>query len=231
MYGRSLLLAAALCAAPFAVASAADLSPAPAFKAPYVPPILVYNWTGFYIGGQVGGARSNANWTDPASGTGSSFSTASVIGGGQIGYNYQTGPWVFGIEGDFSGTDLRGSNIGATGFTHATDTSWASTITGRVGYAFDRTLLYVKGGVAFADERDVVTSPVNGVAASTVESVTGWTAGIGVEYALDRNWSARVEYDYLGFGSQGVPAFTAGAAAGSADLNIQRATFGVNYRF
>jgi outer membrane immunogenic protein len=232
MNKRSLLLAAVLCNLPFAAVQAADLSaPAPYQKAPVImPPPALYNWSGFYVGGHLGGAWTSANWTDPVSGLGDNPTGTGFIGGGQVGYNYQTGPWVLGIEGDFSGTNLSASDTDVAGFTHSTSTYWTSTVTGRVGYAVNRLLFYAKGGVAFANERNAVTSPFGAVSSGTSTPV-GWTAGGGVEYALDHNWSARVEYDYLGLGSESISGPVAGALPGSVDLNIQRVTAGINYRF
>ncbi len=231
---RSLLLAAALCGLPLAVADAADMSTnrPPPVKAPaYIP--ADYNWTGFYVGGHVGGAFGKTSWTDPFSGFSDSPSTAGVIGGAQVGANYQVGAAVFGVEGDFSGAGLHGRATDGMGFTHSTRTDWTSTVTGRLGYAFNRALLYGKGGVAFANERDSVTDSFGNSATAGTATRTGWTAGAGVEYALDRNWSARVEYDYLGFGSQsfnfGGPVL--GTLPASVSMNIQRAIAGINYRF
>ena len=231
MHMRSLVLAAALSGVPLVAATAADMS-VPQTKAPaYVaPPIFVYSWTGLYIGGQLGGAWSSANWTDPVSGLGDNPTASAFMGGGQIGYNYQTGPWVLGIEADITGTNLSASNTDAAGFTHSTNTFWTSTVTGRLGYAWNRVLVYGKGGVAFANEGNTVTGPIGASISTGASTQTGWTAGGGIEYALDRNWSVRGEYDYMGFGSQNVPALLPGAP-GSVNLNIQRAMAGINYRF
>jgi outer membrane immunogenic protein len=228
------LLVAALCGIPLGVAAAADLStPHVPAKAPsaYVP--TSYNWTGFYVGGHLGGAFGNTSWIDPFSGFADSPSIAGFVGGAQVGVNYQVNAIVFGLEGDFSGANLSGSATDAAGFTHSTSTYWTSTVTGRLGYAVNRALFYGKGGVAFANERDTVTDPFGNVATDGTATRTGWTAGAGIEYALDHNWSARVEYDYLGFGSQsytfGGPVL--GALPASVDMNIQRVIAGINYRF
>jgi outer membrane immunogenic protein len=231
---RSLLLGAALCGLSFAVANAADLStkqPPPAKAPAYVP--ANYNWTGFYAGGHLGGAFGKTSWIDPFSGFSDSPSFGGVIGGAQVGVNYQVDAAVFGLEGDFSGASLRGSSTDGAGFSHSTSTYWTSTVTGRLGYAFNRALLYGKGGAAFANERDTVTDPFGNSATAGTATRTGWTAGAGVEYALDHNWSARVEYDYLGFGSQSftVGGPVLGALPASVSMNIQRAIAGINYRF
>jgi outer membrane immunogenic protein len=215
-----------------ASAQAADLGTGPVTKAPpaYVP--LAPTWAGFYIGAHLGGAWSEADWTTPVTGAGVNSSSSGVLGGAQAGYNWQAGSVVWGFEGDFSGTSLQSSNTGPGGFANTTSTYWTSTVTGRLGYAFDRTLVYAKGGLAIADERDSVTSPLGALSSSTgATAQTGWTAGGGLEYALTPHWSAKVEYDYLGFGSQSVPAAAAGGAPGSVDLNIQRVIGGINYRF
>ncbi len=226
----SLLGAVAWTGAMIASVQAADLS-RPVTKAPaaYVPPPL--NWTGFYIGAHLGGAWSEANWTNPVSGIGNSFTDGGVLGGAQIGYNHQIGAFVWGLEGDFSGTSLRPSNTDTAGFIHDTRTNWTSTVTGRLGYGFSQALVYAKGGAAFADERDSVTTPVGLFSSTGTTTQAGWTAGGGVEYALDPHWSTKVEYDFLGFGSQSVPAAAPGGAPGSVSLNIQRVIAGVNYRF
>jgi outer membrane immunogenic protein len=234
MYMRSLLVAAALCGVPFAAAEAADMSTpqaianAPAY-AP--PPIPIYSWTGFYVGAHLGGAWSSANWTDPVSGLGDNPTSSGIIGGGQLGFNYQVGPWVLGLEGDFSGTSLSGSDTDIAGFTHGTSTDWTSTVTGRLGYAVNRALFYAKGGAAFANERNTVTSPLGLLSTTATSTQSGWTAGGGIEYAIDPRWSARVEYDYLAFGSQSVSGPVAGTLPGSVDMNIQRVMAGINYRF
>lgn len=229
---RSLLFAAALCGAPLAAAHAADLSTPPAKAPAYAaPPIYVYTWTGFYLGGSLGGAWSHANWTDPVSGLSDNVSSSGFMGGGQFGYNWQIGPWVLGAEGDFTGTSLRGTDTDLAGFVHSTSTYWTSTVTGRLGYAVNRVLFYAKGGVAFADERDSVTSPLGVASGTGTTTQTGWTAGAGIEYAIDPHWSARVEYDYLGFGSVGVASQAVGGLPGSVDMNIQRVMAGINYRF
>jgi outer membrane immunogenic protein len=215
-------------------AQAADLPPArmPPAVAPiaYAPP--VYNWTGFYIGGNIGGGFADSRWSDPFGGPHNTFNDSGFIGGGQVGYNAQFNWLVLGVEGDFDWTNLKGSGTDSIGDSINTKTEWTSTATGRIGAAFDRLLVYGKGGVAFAQDRSTLND-VFGGSASTSQTRTGWTAGAGLEYALDRNWSAKVEYDYLGFGSQtlnlGTPAL-AGYAT-NASLNVQEVKAGINYHF
>ena len=214
-------------------AQAADL-PArmPAAVAPiaYAPP--VYNWTGFYIGGNIGGGFANSSWSDPFGLGTNNFNKNGFIGGGQIGYNAQYNWLVVGVEGDFDWAGLKASGTDSFGNSINTDTQWTSTATGRIGAAFDRLLVYGKGGVAFARDRSSLTDVFGGTA-SMSQTRTGWTAGAGLEYALDRNWSAKIEYDYLGFGNQtlslATPTFPAYAT--NASLNVQEVKAGINYRF
>jgi outer membrane immunogenic protein len=215
-------------------AQAADLPPArmPPAVAPvaYAPP--VYNWTGFYIGGNIGGGFADSRWSDPFGGPHNTFNDSGFIGGGQVGYNAQFNWLVLGVEGDFDWGNLKGSGTDSIGDSINTKTDWTSTATGRIGAAFDRLLVYGKGGVAFAQDRSTLND-VFGGSASSSQTRTGWTAGAGLEYALDRNWSAKVEYDYLGFGSQNLnlatpalPAYTTNAS-----LNVQEVKAGINYHF
>jgi hypothetical protein len=163
----SLLGVAAYAGAMIASAHAADLATRPVTKAPpaYAPPPLT--WNGFYIGAHLGGAWSEADWTTPVTGVSANSSSSGLLGGAQVGYNWQYGATVFGIEGDFSGTNLQSSNTGVSGFSNTTSAYWTSTVTGRLGYAFDRALVYGKGGLAIADQKDSVTSPGGGLFSTT----------------------------------------------------------------
>jgi outer membrane immunogenic protein len=215
-------------------AGAADLPPAPVPVAPVAyAPAAIYNWTGFYIGGHAGAGFANSAWSDPFTGANNTFgSGAGFLGGAQVGANYQFNRLVLGVEGDFSWTDLKGSGTDSIGSAIGTNTQWTSTVTGRVGAAFDRLLIYGKGGVAFAQDQSSFTDIfANG--ASTTFMRTGWTAGAGLEYGITKNWSAKIEYDYLGFGSQALnfttpttPLYTSNAG-----LNVQEIKAGVNFRF
>jgi outer membrane immunogenic protein len=226
-------IAACVVFAPLTVL-AADLPPRVA-PAPYVPAAYaptVYNWTGFYIGGHAGGGFANSSWSDPFTGASNSFNKSGFLGGGQVGANVQFNALVLGAEGDFTWTGLKGSSTDSIGNAINTNTDWTSTITGRVGVAFDRLLAYGKGGVAFAHDQSSLTD-LGGNTGSTTLTRTGWTAGGGLEYALDNHWSARVEYDYLGFGSQPLNFTTPvlGPITSNATLNVQEVKAGINFRF
>ena len=205
---------------------------------PTVPPVAyvqpVYNWSGFYVGGHIGGGFADSSWSDPFTGANNTFNKLGFLGGGQVGANIQFNALVLGVEGDFSwtGLGLKGTGADSIGNTIGTTTNWTSTVTGRVGAAFDRLLVYGKGGVAFAQDQSSLTD-LGANTASTTFMRTGWTAGAGLEYGLSQNWSAKIEYDYLGFGSKALnfstplqPAYTT-----NANLNVQEVKAGLNFRF
>ena len=211
-------------------AVAADLpARGPVYKAPAAP--LAFSWTGCYLGGNVGGLWLNNDWTDSADVGVGSHTASGVTAGGQVGCNYQTGPWVFGVEGMFNWADANGDASSAVGVFH-TDTNWLANVTGRVGYAFDRNLLYVKGGGAWIDQSNSAT--VGGVPFDTGDHTrSGWTVGGGWEYAFAPNWSAKIEYNYMDFGTQS-PTFSSATGATTSfniDQTAHLALFGVNYRF
>jgi outer membrane immunogenic protein len=232
-----------------APAIAADM-PAPVYrKAP--PPAAVaptYNWTGCYVGGQIGGLWVRKEWTDVTNGASTPFGSHNADGwlaGGQVGCNYQTGQWVFGIQGDYAWTDAKGSNVNLALplFTDFTQVKSLASVTGRIGYAFDRFLPYVKGGWAW--ERDnyslngqvlagVVAVALVPVTATATETRGGWTVGVGGEYAFADNWTAFLEYDYYDFGRR-TDAFvtTAGVAFGNISIDERKSVVkaGINFKF
>lgn len=241
---KTLVASFALAACAFGAlpASAADIATQPVYRAPTITPSY-YNWSGFYVGGHIGGAWASKDWSQTFPGTfagnASSFNADGFIGGGQIGYNWQTGNWVFGIEADASWSGQSGSGAQAplAAWTSFTDINWFGTVTGRVGYAWDRVLIYGKGGVAWADEDH--SQSFNGVpVSSTGTTHTGWTAGVGLEYALSDNWSAKIEYNYIDFGTKNVGFANVPPAPGvraidafDIDQTMHVVKFGVNYRF
>ncbi|HEY5166843.1 MAG TPA: outer membrane protein [Pseudolabrys sp.] len=223
---KILLASVGLIALGVASASAADIQRRQAMpaRAPvYVAP--AYNWTGFYVGINGGGGWGHSDWSNP-SGTADAKLSGSLVGG-TLGYNYQVGQAVFGLEGDIDWSNIRGtaSNGLCAGTNCETRNSWLSTVRGRLGYAADRFMPYVTGGAAFGD---IKATPVGSGSQTTTK--TGWTVGGGLEAALSGPWTAKVEYLYvdLGKGSCGV------AVCGTATdvnfrANIVRA--GLNYRF
>jgi outer membrane immunogenic protein len=213
-------------------AMAADLR-RPVYKAPPAGALPVtYDWTGFYIGGHVGYGWAQNDWRD-AFGLAVSNPGNGFLGGGQAGFNYQIGQFVLGAEGDFSWAGINGGTtalgIPGPGASFNTNVNWTSTLTGRAGLAFDRWLVYGKGGVAWANSKfstNNYTFPAN---VDVTNTRLGWTAGAGVEYAFAPAWSAKLEYNYLDFGNQSV-SFAPGTST-NIDQQIHEVKFGVNYKF
>ena len=230
-----LVAAAAVVVAASGQALAADL------QAPSLPPPLpaaVYHWTGFYLGINGGFGTGNSNWSDGVIGTIGSFPTSGSLVGGTAGANYQIAEYVFGIEGDGDWTNLRGNSGSTCGAISAvvtapvscqTQSQWLATVRGRVGYAFDRILLYGTAGAAFGNVQTGLNPP--STSDSAVEA--GWTVGAGVEVAFAQNWTAKAEYLFVDLpNATCTTAANCGGAAGSIvsfNENIIRA--GVNYKF
>lgn len=228
----ALALAAAFAVAASASARAADMPrAAPVYKAE--PAAQAFDWTGFYLGLNGGYARGRSRWSDPLVGADSGrFNTSGGMLGGQIGYNWQTGPVVLGVETDMDWLNAKGSSSGAGGVCATdgagscqTQQSWLGTMRGRIGFAFDRWLPYVTGGVAYGDIKAVQPTGTNS------STKTGWTAGGGVEYGINRNWSAKAEYLHVDLGT----ATFMGAASGTPSLSVpvtdDLARVGLNYRW
>jgi outer membrane immunogenic protein len=230
----------ALDAAAATSASAADLR-APVYKAPPPPP-AIFSWTGFYIGGHVGGVFGDKDWTDVTTLPGvavGSHDISGVIAGGQIGFNWQTGNWVWGVEGQMSWTNADGDHVEPSGlFRDSTEMNWLGTAAVRLGYALDRVLLYVKGGAAFVNE-DFATAGLPGnilIATHNDETRVGWMVGAGVEWALWDNWSAKIEYNFMDFGNDTfgfdfVPPLAGHCCDFDIDQQLHVVKFGINYRF
>ncbi len=186
-----------------APAVAADLAARPYTKAPaYVA--AVYDWSGFYIGANGGWGSSRNNWDSVApfavGPEGSHDATGGTIGG-QVGYRWQAGTWVFGVEAQGNWADFKGSNISLfnNAFRNESKTNAFGLFTGQVGYAANNFLLYVKGGAAVTSNSyrsyNVAT---NALAGSTSDNTRwGGTIGVGAEYAFAPNWSVGLEYDHL----------------------------------
>ena len=227
-----------------------------------LPPIVtVVNWTGFYVGGFFGADYGTTDVRFPPGNDGNKVWAVGALGGLQAGYNYQINKWVVGVEGDIGATNLKGSRNCGLGtaidpvthvpiagtfspawFTCESKMDWIATATARVGYAWERTLFYVKGGAAFTDERVttrcITNNPVvpcsnpAGLASlgwNAGSNRTGWTVGYGTEFDLGKNWSAKAEYAYIDFGRK-----TNIASDGtllSDNLTQSQVKIGVNYRF
>jgi outer membrane immunogenic protein len=232
---KRMLFAGALALAAATPAMAADLpEPAPPPQAPaaYTAPAPVYNWSGVYIGINGGYGFGNSDW-NAATGFGAdtgNFNVNGALVGGTLGVNFQTGQFVFGVEGDGDWTNIQGSTSsgGCVGATCQTSNDWLGTLRGRVGYAFDRVLLYGTAGGAVGDVKGTFT------ALSTDSTEFGWTAGAGIEYAITDNITAKAEYLYvdLSNGSLSCPATTCTPAVTvpvTFDASLIRA--GLNFKF
>lgn len=210
-------LLAAMMATP---SSAADL-PRPVYKAPaYVAPI--FTWTGFYIGINGGYGWGKADLSN-AGGNFSSDTQDGWLLGATIGYNLQTGVWVWGIEGDLDYTWIKGNTTNAVGAYEIKDPVVGS-LRGRIGYSFDRWLPYITGGLAFGQVK------IDGPTGHETDTNVGWTVGAGLEYAFLGAWSAKIEYLYADLGDGNCSASVCGLSTDyEVKANIVRA--GLNYRF
>jgi len=248
-------------AGPLSPADAADLP----LKAPAAVAPAAYNWSGLYIGGNIGGGWAQNEISDPGLGflgtllgvpVTQTTNSSGFLGGVQAGTNYQIGKLVVGVEADWDWSNINGTN--STAFTSGfipglaitrslgANTDWTGTATTRIGIAHDHWLFYGKAGAAWAHTNytDTWTAPglgalgplFSGTGSSTR---TGWTVGTGIEYAFWNNWSAKLEYDYMNFGSPttaingtilpgvvGIP-FSAGLQN---NQQINEVKFGLNYR-
>jgi outer membrane immunogenic protein len=204
-------------------AAAADLGTRypqqPYVKAPlYTPP---FSWTGFYLGLNGGGGWGSSTWDRTGS-----FDLSGGVIGGTAGFNWQTGPAVFGLEGDMDWSGVSGTTVAGCAAGCTTKNDWLGTARGRAGYAFDRFLPYITGGLAFGDIR--ASTP--GFAGASQTNL-GWTIGAGVEAAIVGNWSAKAEYLHVDLGS-----FNCGLSCGptstdNVSLREELLRGGVNYRF
>ena len=215
---RKILLASAALVALAGTASAADMPARMPTKAP-VPYIALYNWTGLYVGANIG-----YGWGRDSSG-GTSTNLNGVIGGGQIGYNWQMNNLVLGLETDFQGSGQKATGTGV-GFSLTERIRYFGTVRARLGYAWDRTLLYVTGGYAYTNIGGDLT--VGAFTTSTNTTKSGYTVGAGLEYAFAGPWSAKAEYLYVDSGTT-----TLTLAGVSADARVKNhiGRVGINYRF
>jgi outer membrane immunogenic protein len=239
-------------------ALAADLPvrAAPVYQAPVV---VAPTWTGLYVGVNGGygwASNSNASSTffDPTGATVITPATTSLdatgaVFGGQLGYNWQAGNWVFGVEGDFDGASIeKFNNASGTVVTAApgfvvnepfhTNVNWLASVRGRLGYAWGPGMIYATGGGAWTSVDFDAGGPGNDFAFSSTSTKSGWTVGAGYEWLINPNWSLRGEYLYYKFtdvtsatvaGGRILPGTFATHALGDLSVNVVR--FAVNYKF
>jgi outer membrane immunogenic protein len=228
-------------------ATAANIYARPSAPPPYMPPAYVppvFSWTGFYVGGNLGAAWAHRDVTDSLFGV--NFNNGNndgvFMGGAQVGYNWQVNYFVLGIEAEFDGV-ANNNNTGTVviptvGAIQVTaNNRWITTLAARFGVTNGYWLFYGKAGGGWVGTDDfTVTNVTTGASAtvSTNNSNSGWLVGAGIEWAFAPNWSAKLEYDFLGLDSRTfvVPAgFFAGDTFTQSNRNVQMLKVGVNYLF
>lgn len=219
---RAGLAASALFIAPIA-AQSADMPRS--YKAPAYTAPAYANWSGFYVGINAGYGFGKSNWTNALATTGD-FDVKGAMAGGTVGYNFQTGSWVWGLEGDFDWSGMKGT-VGAPTCVPDCETknSWLGTARARLGYAgWNNLMPYITGGAAFGDIK-----ATQGATAFTKTKI-GYTAGVGLEYAFLGNWSTKVEYLYADLGKSTCDVATCGIET-EAKFKANLVRVGLNYRF
>jgi outer membrane immunogenic protein len=230
-------------------ANAADVYARPRYAPPppvYAPP--PFSWTGFYVGGNIGGAWANRDVTDTFLGVNfnSGNNNGVFIGGVQLGYNWQINYFVLGIEADFDGAaNNNNTRTVFTPFTPAvgpiqvtSNNRWITTLAARFGVTNGPWLFYGKAGGGWVGNDDfTITSLTTGasITASNNNNNSGWLVGVGIEWAFLPNWSAKVEYNHLGLDDRtfivpaGSPFLPGDTFTRSRDINLVKV--GINYRF
>jgi outer membrane immunogenic protein len=218
-------LAAATLVAASCAASAADFGQR--YKAPVYSAPAYASWSGFYVGLNGGYGFGKASVTNDVGTTGD-FNVKGALVGGTAGYNFQTGTWVWGVEGDIDYSGMKGSSSAFCVPDCTVSNSWLGTARARLGYAgWNNWLPYITGGLAAGNVK--LAQDGGG---SDSKTKLGWTAGLGVEYALFTNWSVKAEYLYADLGKSTCAAPTCNPGADvttTFKANIVR--LGVNYRF
>ncbi|WP_441280377.1 outer membrane protein [Tardiphaga sp. 862_B3_N1_1] len=244
---KTFLLATTALALGVVSASAADLAARPYSKA---PPMIaaVYDWSGFYIGANGGWGTTRKCWdlnnflggpVTPALGEGCHDASGGTVGG-QIGYRWQSSSWVFGVEAQGNWADFKGSNSSLQLLArNESKVDAFGLFTGQIGYAWNNTLLYVKGGAGVTSDKYTGYTLAGAAFDSAKETRWGGTVGVGLEYGFTPNWSFGVEYNHMFLGDRDVGLTSTGLlfAAGtpsrteriSQDVDIVTAR--INYKF
>ena len=225
-----------------APASAADMAVKARPPAPVLAPI--YDWSGFYIGANGGWGQSRNCWdfVDVAGivvADGCRERSGGLVGG-QIGYRWQASQWVFGLEAQGDWADLSNTRVSVVDppFSTRTKTDGIGLFTGQIGYAWNATLLYVKGGAAVTSNRFSILDNLNFGAEVASASSTRWggAMGVGLEYGFAPNWSFGVEYDHLFMGDANnsfsiVNPIDAAFVNNRISQDVDMVTLRLNYRF
>ena len=212
-------------------ALAVDLPVRTYTKAPAYAAAPIYNWTGFYVGGHVGGAfKGNEEFAGVSNNNDGRF-----LGGVQVGGDYQFAPnWVAGVEGQYSWLNNKNNSVAlpGVGYVYSFNQRGLGSVAGRVGYTWGPALLYVKGGYAYSDYTNSLS--LNGAPAAFALDDShhdGYTVGAGLEYMFVQNWSGKIEYQYYNFGKASFLTPVALAAFGRDRLDEHAVRAGINYRF
>jgi outer membrane immunogenic protein len=228
-------------------ANAADMRmPVKAPPPPMPPP---FSWTGFYIGGNFGGAWGHHNMDDSFFGLNfdDGNNNGVFIAGGQVGGNYQINNFVIGVEGTFdwaarnnnSSSGVVVPGLGGDPIQITSNDTWLATVAARFGYAYDRVLFYGKAGGGWVGNNGFTVTDLRtgaSISGSNSNSIGGWLVGAGIEWAFVNNWSLKFEYDFLGLSGRtftvpvGAP-FLVGDTFNSGRNNVQMATVGINWLF
>jgi outer membrane immunogenic protein len=225
---RNVLLAALGLSMLAPAAWAADLGPPPRRGAAPPPPVLyqpTFTWSGFYLGAQLGygwGDTEASSGPLPGFNQSYAYSPDGWLGGVHAGYNWQASNLVIGLETDIELADISGSGVGTLGSGHTTDIDWVGSFRGRFGFAADRTLFYLTGGLAYGDV--AIAGPGYGYSSTR----TGWTLGGGLEHAFLPNTTARLEYRYTDLGSDD---FSSPGAIDSSDVTFSAVRAGLSWKF
>jgi outer membrane immunogenic protein len=183
--------------------------------------ISYYNWSGLYIGGTVGYGSGTSDW-DIAGLQVASISPKGMIYGVTLGYNWQAGSFVYGLEGDYNFSSVKGSAACFAGLlTCEVENKWFATFRGRFGYAFDRFMPYLTAGGAYGQ----VDLAIPAIADSASQSQLGYAIGAGLEYAFFGNWTGKLEYLFIDLGKFETPGLV------EATFNQHVVRVGLNYKF
>jgi outer membrane immunogenic protein len=222
-------------------AKGADLPTQPVVRAPAVV-MPAFSWTGFYLGGEMGWIQTSPKFTPGAVIAGAPFVVTSLPASDKqglsyglvAGYNYQIGQIVLGVEGDFTGWTVgKIRSTAVTGDFITAQSKWGGSIRGRLGYAFDRMLLYVTGGAALASTKTSATGTGYSIGGDDIR--WGWTAGAGFDYAITNNWLAGISYRYTQYDpvtyTYPVGVLNLGIVGFKQEMSDNRVTARVGYKF
>ena len=223
----SVAFSVAALALAMASAPAADVPPSRSIPSPRAPAYVpFFSWIGFYVGINAGYGLGKSNWTDTVTGaTTGDFDISGGLAGVTVGYNMQLGSAIFGLEGDFDWSNIKGSTTILCAAGCETRNEWLGTVRGRLGYALDRFLPYLTAGAAFGSFKGTTG------AGSFTETKVGWTVGGGLEYAFVNSWSVKLEYLYVDLVTANCNAACSGGNPFDVTFTTNLLRGGVNYKF